>query len=508
MIALLIAVPAFAGEFMDVWVTTALEDDNLNAGPADYSPAPNFVQRGNQTFFEKYESKYSDDISQSYLALYREDEGFLPNIFTEAAFVLRFQPYTDPDQSKSAVSIGDGGSYVRVGYKIGGADRHVVSLTGYAVDADRFRLGYSYDLTWGGKDIFVMDPRSAPGMRLQYQNGSFYAFAGLKSAIGDYKDPETGDPQNQAYFGGLVGLGGELGDHVRIEGGAGDFQQGQLSNVQNVDSPLYNAAIYAIGGCAQVAFRTNPDLEYISSNELKLYRNKPDQVRDTYIKHRELKGSGLLIQAEGNYLVHNLLDFDQVDATVIEPAFAGDVQSLFVTGTTEIGLDLVYKDLSYTVFNVPGLTSGYAISDTLDTTPQLYVRASAAHFFPKAHLTPSLGAGYMIPASFGTAADGYNVIYRGSTDSSTAAATGSTSSSNSSQVAVPTGQAPAALLSAVGGLQWDISKSTVAVTELLYTLDNNQSIAVEGDDGASVDILAPAYVRNALGFNLMIRARF
>lgn len=505
---MLLALPALAGEFMDVWVTTAFEDDNLFAGPADYSPAPNFVQRGNQTFFEKYESKYSDDISQSYLALYREDQGFVPNVFTEAAFVLRFQPYTDPDASKAAVAIADGGSYVRVGYKIGGADKHVVSLTGYAVDADRFRLGYSYDLTWAGKDLFVMDPRSAPGVRLQYQNGSFYAFAGVKSAIGDYKDPLTGDPQNQAYYGGLVGLGGELGQHVRLEAGGGDFQQGQLSNVQDTQSPLYNASIFAAGGSAQVAFRTNPELDYIVSNELKLYKNHPDQVRDTYIRHRTLEGTGLLVQAEGNYLVHNLLDFDAVDATVVEPAFAGDVQTLLVTGSTEIGLDLVYKDLSYIVFNVPGLTSGYAISDTLETSPQIYLRAQGAHYFPKAHLTPSLGAGYMIPASFGTADDGYTVVYRGSTDSSTAAATGSTSSSNSSQMAVPDGQRPAALLSAVAGLQWDISKSTVAVGEVLYTLDNNQSVSVGDDEGAATDVLAASNVRNALGFNLMIRARF
>jgi hypothetical protein len=508
MIALLLALPAYSGEFMDVWVTTALEDDNVLAGPADYSPAPNFVTRGNQTFFEQYESKYTDDISQSYLALYREDQGFIPNVFTEAAFVLRFQPYTDPDQSKAAVSIADGGSYVRVGYKIGGADTQVLSLTGYAVDADRFRLGYSYDLTWGGRDIFVMDPRTAPGVRLQYQNGSFYAFAGLKTAVGDYRDLLTDDVQNQAFFGGLLGAGSGIGDYFRLEGGVGDFQQGQLGNVADVSSPLYNAPIYALGGCGQVAFRTNADLDYIVSNELKLYRNRPDQVVDTYIRHRQLEGAaGLLVQVEGNYLVHNLLDFDQVDATVIEPAFAGDVQSVFVAGSTEVGLDLVYKDLSYIMFNVPGLTSGYAISDTLDVSPQVYVRGSLSHYFPKARLTPSVGAGYMIPASYGTADSGYTVVYRASADSSTAAATGSTSGSKPSQVAVPTGQQPTALLSAVGGLQWDISRSVVAVGEVLYTLDNNQSVSAEGDSG-TVDILAASNVRNALGFNLMLRARF
>lgn len=502
MILLWTTLPAFAGEFMDVWVSTAFEDNNLFAGPGDYSPAPNFVERGNQTFFERYETKYSDDISQSYLVLYREDEGFISNVFTEAAFVLRFQPYINPDQSKPGVGVNDGGSYVRVGYRLGGKEDHVFSVTGYAVDADRFRLGYSYDLTWGGKDIFVMDPFAAPGARLQYQNGTFYAFAGLKTAVGNYTDPLTDTTNNQTFLGGLAGAGGEIGDHFRVEGGAGDFLQGQLTNVQSVESPLYNASILAAGVSGQVAFRTDPELEYIVSNELKLYRNRPDQVRDTYISHRELDGVGLLVQAEGNYLIHNLLDFDTVDATVIEKAFAGDVQSVLVAGRTEVALDLVYKDLPYMLFNIPGLTSGYALSDTLDTTPQVYVRAKVAHYESKSRLTPSLGAGYMIPASYGTAETGYIVQYQAKSD------TGTTSYSSAAKETVPDGQLPSAILSAVAGLQWDISKSTVAMGELLYTLDNNQSDFVETDDDQGQNILAAPYIRNAFGFNLMLRARF
>ena len=35
---------AFAGDFVDTWVTTAFEETNVFAGPSDYSPAPNFVK--------------------------------------------------------------------------------------------------------------------------------------------------------------------------------------------------------------------------------------------------------------------------------------------------------------------------------------------------------------------------------------------------------------------------------------------------------------------------------
>lgn len=491
MLWMLLASPAFAGEFMDVWVTTAFEDDNVLAGPEAYSPAPNFVSRGNSTFFENYESRFTDDISSSTLALYRKDDGFDPHIVTEAALVIRFSPYLNPDRTEPGVNLADDGSYVRIAYNFGERKDHNLSLTGYAVDANRFRLGYSYDLTWGGRTIFLTDPIAAPGARLQYQNGSFYAFAGLKTAIGDYVDPVTSETRNQAYYGGLVGAGGELGEHLRIEGGAGDFQQGQLLSAASVNSTLYGSMVQALGFCAQISLRTNPDLDYRLSNELKLVRNSPEMMRDTYISHRTLDGTGFLLQAEGNLLMHNLLDPDTADSTSVERAFAGDVQATLVTGTTEIGADFVFKDLPYIVFNVPGITSGYALPDAVATTPQIYGRAKVSHYFEKAHLTPSIGAGLMQPATYKPSNGNYYVVL-----------------SDRNINAVPDDQAPAALLSSVIGLQWDVSKSVVGVGELLYTLNNNVSDFVQTDGDTGGYVLAPANWRNQVGFNLMMRARF
>lgn len=490
MTLLLLSSLAHAGDFMDVWVTTAFEDRNLLAGPDDLSPAPNFVTRGNSTFFENYETRFNDDVTQSWLVLYRADEGFHPNWFTESAFVLRLSSDVNPDDSDPVVRVTDDGSYVRVGYKFGGADDHNLSLTGYAIDANRFRLGYSYDLTWGGRNIFSFDPGVAPGVRLQYQNKDFYAFVGAKTALGDYYDPITAEPQEQAYYGALAGLGGEIGDHVRVEGGVGNFQQGQLTTALDVTSPVYLEPINALGGCAQVAFRTNPDLDWIVSNELKLYRNRPDMVRDSYISHRELDGAGLLVQAEVNTLAHNLIDFEEVDSTTLEKAVAGDVQALFAFGTTEIAADFVYKDLAYIVFNVPGLTSGYAIPESYETTPQMYVRGRIAHYFPEPRLTPSIGVGWMQAATYGTP-DGYQV-----------------QQNERDQYNVPDGQAPTALLSGVAGMQWDISKSMVGVGEVLYTVNNNLSDFVATDGETGKNVLAPANFRNQVGLNLMVRARF
>jgi hypothetical protein len=487
---LLFALSAFAGDFMDTWIVTALEEDNLLAGPEAYSPSGNFVMRGNNTFFETYETRFTDDLTQSHIVLYRRDDGFNPRIFTEAAFVLRFAPYLNPDGTEPGVSVADDGSYARVVLKLGDRDDHNLSLTGYAVDANRFRLGYSYDLTWGGRNLYAFDPMAAPGVRLQYQNGPHSAFVGLKTAVGDYVDPLTGITRNQAYYGFLAGGGLQPFDLMRVDVGGGWFQQGQLTNVSDTTSPIYNAAIIASGACAQLSFRTNPDLDFITSNELKLYRNAPEFVRDTYFSHRKLEGFGLLLQTEVNYLSHNLIDPEHLNSTTIERAVAGDVQVLAVFGTTELGIDFVYKDLPYILFNIPGITSGYAISPNIETKPQRYVRAQLSHWFEEAHLTPSLGLGYLMPASYKTST-GTFVQY-----------------SERDKGNVPDGQQAADLLSGVVGLQWDISKSMIWVGEVLYTLDNNKSVFQQTDGSVGENVPAPANWRNELGFNIMLRARF
>lgn len=492
---LLLLSPAFAGDFMDVWVTTAFEDTNLLAGPDAYSPSANFVERGNRTFFENYENQTTDDISRANLVLYKRSDSYFEGWWAEAAFVLRYTPYLDPAKTKPGVEIKDDGSYVRLVREIGGDEKHTVSLTGYAVDAGRFRLGYSYDLTWGGKEIFSFTTGAAPGVRLQWQKGGNYAYVGAKSSVGDYiyYDEDTGyrETRNQAYYGLLGGAGVELAERLRVEAGVGSFDQGQILNITDTSSELYGSPINALGLCGQLAWRSNPELDFITSADLKLYRNAPDFVKDSYIFHRRLDGFGMLVQTEANVLMHNLLDPETESSTVIERGMAADLQTLLVYGATNVGVDLVYKDLPYILFNIPGLTSGVALPTDMETTSQLYGRFSVSHFFQKARTTPSLGVGLMQPATY-TTTDGTFVQY-----------------TERDKERVPDGQEPAAILSTVAGVQVDMTPHVVLVGELLYTVDNNLSEYVETEDSTAGERLpAPANERNALGMNLMMRARF
>ena len=489
LLALLLASPAQAGEFLDVWVTTAFEDTNINAGPGDYSPSANFVMRGNRTFFENYEARYSDDISQSHLVLYRHDDGFAEGWSTEAAMVIQFNPFLNPDQTSDGVDITDDGSYVRVIRELQGDD-HSLSLTGYAVDASRFRLGYSYDLSYGGKEMMARPVWAMPGARLQWQRGGTYAFLGAKSAINAMIDESWEGTRNQAYYSFLSGAGMQVGNML-FEVGAGLFQQGQLENVPDASSPLYGRMISAYGLSGQVGWRSSDDIDFIQSGELRLYRNAPEYMRDTYISHGSHDGFGMLVQAEANLLGHDLLDADADNATIIETAMAGDIQTVFLLDNTEINIDFVYKDLPYILFNIPGLTSGVSLPEDMVTTPQLYWRAKVSHYLPEWNFAPSFGVGLMQPASY-TTADGTYVQY-----------------SERDKEGVPADRDAATnILAAVAGGQLDISNSMVAVGELLYTIDNNLSKVEEGPDGNLIRVAESDAVRNALGFNLMLRARF
>jgi hypothetical protein len=489
LLLLALANPAIAGDYMDIWVTSAFEDSNLLAGPDAYSPALNFVERGNRTFFENYESRSTDDISRSTLVLYRADEGYRDGWSTEAAFVLRYTPYLNPDATDPGTSLEDDGSYVRIIRSLAGNQE--VSLTGYAVDAGRFRLGYSYDLTWGGREIHSFEAGAAPGVRLQWQDGTSYAFAGVKTAVGDYVDPISRRKNNQAYYGNLFGAGTMLGDSIKIEGGAGLFQQGQILNVDETTSPLYGELIEAVGVAGQVAWKSREDMDFFQSADLRLVRNQPDFVRETYISHDQIEGTGIIVQAEVNHLSHNLLSPTASDQTVVESGIAADLQTLVVSGSSSIAVDLVYKDLAYILFNVPGLTSGVGMNPDMESTPQLYGRVKASHYFEGARVAPSLGIGLMQPATYSTT-DGVFVQY-----------------TERDKEQVPEGQAAAPILSAVAGVQVDMSPSVVLVGELLYTQDENQSQFVQtSDNPEGTRLPAPDNERQVIGANLMMRARF
>ena len=82
----------------------------------------------------------------------------------------------------------------------------------------------------------------------------------MKSAVGDWVDPETRLKRNQAYYGYLAGAGYQVNENLKLEVGVGSFQQGQIQNVDQTTSTLYGEMINAFGYAGQIAWRSTPDL--------------------------------------------------------------------------------------------------------------------------------------------------------------------------------------------------------------------------------------------------------
>ena len=263
-------------------------------------------------------------------------------------------------------------------------------------------MGYSYDLTWGARSIFSFDPGAVPGVRLQYQNGGNYAFLGAKTAVGDYITPDTREPRNQTYYGVLAGAGFVPNENLKFEGGWALFQQDQIKNVQNTNNPLYGEIINAMGYSGQISTKRVVTCDFFQSADLRLYKNDPDAKPRKYIRHRQLDGFGAIFQSEINVLQHNLLDPKIQNPQSLKQELLVTSKVKWYTTPQEIAIDLVYKDLSYILFNVPGLTSGVAMSPDMETSAQYYGRFTISQYMPDRHFTPSLGIGWMRPATYKT----------------------------------------------------------------------------------------------------------
>ena len=148
--------------FMDTRLTWTFGDDDVlhqTGALIPLSPSFSIADRPQyRMFFDSLNSRFAGRENLTHLVLYKKMPGFIKNLTTEAAVVLRF------DLSALAANTGnlnqalyDSGSYIRVFYKTGGEDAKPegISAVFLPLDADRMRVGYLYDITWGGSASYI-----------------------------------------------------------------------------------------------------------------------------------------------------------------------------------------------------------------------------------------------------------------------------------------------------------------------------------------------------------------
>src|SRR5882724_6693242 len=217
-----------ASGFMDPRLAFTLTNENVLVKPGETIPSVPGWRFGTPNslgvlFFDNYDTRYSGFETLSHATMYRD---FHRGHFdAEAGFVLKIN-----ELSEKSISLSDDGSYIVLSnwkdptHK----DPTRVSLTAFPVSADRFRLGYSYRLSWGGDPEYGRAKSATPGAKLQYDTEQGYAFVGAKSAV--VLDRRTAEQKSALAY--LVGAGfdpmADTKDHpgLRVEFNGGYFDRG------------------------------------------------------------------------------------------------------------------------------------------------------------------------------------------------------------------------------------------------------------------------------------------
>jgi hypothetical protein len=480
-------------DFVRTRLTFYVGDDNLLAGNADRSPSFGIGNQYPELFFEGLNNEKAKVVTETYLVIYGKAPGFLPFLDTEGAFVAELSLSRDPDDGQLIGRFRDKGSWLLATFWLKGRGQGPkVELTAWPFSADRFRLGYTYDLTWGGDKIWARNRGPVPGFKLNVDLERFYAFVGAKSL------PRLRADNNEVeqYWGVLGGLGPNIpigkddAGRLSYDLGGGWFSRGTFQQDPHRATP-----VVGFGLSHRVMFTWKTRMG--ASPDLKQLRNDPDRA-ESITNIPTFDGPfGFGVSAELTTLWQTLIDPADVAATRYDDAITGALTAqVHFLRSMRVGFDLVYRDVSFLVFNVPGLVPYVGFAEGTEQRAQLYGAFWWDAFIDRAKLTPGFIVGLMQPAAFLSAEDDAGnrqlEVIREAND----------------YEIMPEGSEPFTILSLKGSLKWHLSPMMAMVGEIAFTQDYNQSrVITDPGTGVGVREIDEARARQ-LGLNLMLQAAF
>jgi hypothetical protein len=496
---------------MDTRLTWTFGDDDFLHPTGQLIPLSPTFSIGDRPqyrlFFDSLNSRYAGRENLTHLVMYKKMPGFLPHLTTEAAVVLRFDlDALAANTGNLNTALYDAGSYIRLFYNTGIDAREGVSAVFFPLDTDRFRLGYLYDISWGGtaasinQSIFPRIQGSAPGLKVQYDARRWYAFAGFKTAQivqpqevlvpGNGSDVETVRVADTNY-GVLTGLGIDPLEQLRIDVGAGYFQQGRF----DLDD-VRGQHVYTYGASARLV--VHRDMPVPQSVDFLLYRNDPMAPMILFApepyRADEVAWSA---SAEADVLEQHLKNFDVVGGTKDQPAWAGALQGVAKLGYARFSVTGIARDLNYVVRNVPGFIPFETMPANASSQPEIFGAIAASYHFPDLHLTPGLAGGVQLPSTFqsefteGGVPSSRTIVVRSQGDESI----------------LPYNQGRLPIFQARLSARWDLSHMLGAVAWVQYVRDPNGTlIVIDPTEGtASLRVPQPA---DRLGVAVSLQARF
>ncbi len=376
----------------------------------------------------------------------------------------------------------------------------------FPLDTDRFRLGYLYDISWGGtaasinQSIFPSIHGSAPGMKVQYDSRQFYAFAGFKTAQivqpeqvllpGNTSDAETVSVADTNY-GVLTGFGVDPMEHLRFDVGAGYFQQGRF----DLDD-VRGEHVYTYGGSARVV--VHKDMPVPQSVDFTLYRNDPMAPMILFAPERYHPGElAWSVSLEGDVLEQHLKNFDVVGGTKDQPAWACALQAVVKSGFARVSLTGIARDLNYVERNVPGFIPFETMPANAKSQAEMFGALAATYYLPDLRLTPGIAGGVQLPSTFqsefteGGIPASRTIVVRSQGDESI----------------LPYDQGRQPIFQGRVSMKWDLSPIMSAAAWLQYVRDPNGTLVVVDPTEGTASLRVPQ-AADRLGFAVSLQARF
>lgn len=506
--------PTRIGDFMDTRLTWTIGDDDVLHETGIAQPlSPNLSigdRRQYRLFFDNLNSRFGGRENLTHLALYKKMPGFIDKLDTEASLVLRFDiGALSTNTNNLNKALYDSGSYIRAFYHTDGKaqGKEGIGITLWPLDTDRFRLGYLYDISWGGtnaginQSIFPRIQGSAPGAKVAYEHEVFNVFVGLKTAsivqVEQTLTPGTSEVEEirvgQTNFGFLGGGGVKAGDYVNVDAGGGFFQQGKF------DLPdVKGENVYTAGVSARVVVH-DKETSSPQSIDFLLYRNDPNKPQLIFKPETYKPGTiNWSVSVEGSNLWQNLKDFDEAGQTELQAARAFALQGNIKAGFLRASFTAIYRDLPFVLRNQPSFIPFQSLPEDAETDNEVFFAAAADYFIEALHLTPGIGAGLQLPATFQTS----------SIDISSAPIERTVVVREQGDIAIlPIGSSAVPIFKARASLKWDVSKILSALVWAQYVRDNNGTF-VERDPNEGTVALRTFVKPDFFGVGSSVQARF
>jgi hypothetical protein len=506
-----------ASDFMDTRLTWTFGDDDLLHQTGQAVPlSPNASigdRRQYRLFFDNLNSRFGGRENLTHLVLYKKMPSFIERLDTEASMVLRFDiGALSTNTNNVNRALYDAGSYIRLFLRTASDpkdEKTGVGLTLWPLDTDRFRLGYLYDISWGGtnasinQSIFPRIQGTAPGAKLSYEHERFNLFVGFKTAqivqVEETLTPGTSEVEvirvGQTNFGVLGGGGVQIIDNLRVDLGGGFFQQGKFDLPDVMGEPVFTAGLSARIVVHDVDMPAGQSIDFL------LYRNDPNKPQIIFKPTKyDPDKTTWNVSLEGSHLWQNLKDFDVAGATLMQPARSLALQGNLQASYFRLSLTGIYRDLPFVLRNVPSYVPFQSLPASKDAKvgDEFFVAVAGDYYIEAARLTPGIGAGLQFPATFKTD----SVDLTGNTIGRTVVVR-----QQGNLAILPVDRNAVPIFQARVSLKWDLSSILSALVWAQYIRDNNGTF-VERDPNEGTVALRTFISPDFFGFGTSVQARF